>query len=228
MPRSPTMTILASPNFSRTTSTIVGERTGIAGVAEEHPDRDRAPGRVGEQPVLDLRPCPSWRPGSSRGRPAGSTGPPAMRWTGRRAPSAPGWPAGQVAAGQRGLDRVLPAAQPVHRGVNVIGGRLGDPQVAQRGVVPPGQGGQLGARLDDPGDDQRQGQVPRSARRAQQRGQAQRGGHHGDGGDVAVRQRPGDGDRLARRGPAAGPSARRRSGRSRGPAARTGWPRSRS
>ena len=55
MPRSPTMTILASPNFSRTTVDDLGERAGVAGVAGEHPDRDRAAGRVGEQPVLDLQ-----------------------------------------------------------------------------------------------------------------------------------------------------------------------------
>jgi len=34
------------------------------------------------------------------------------------------------------------------------------------------------------------------ARRAEQRGQAQLPGHRVDGGDVPVRQRPGDGDRL--------------------------------
>ena len=47
MPRSPTMTIWASPNLSRTTSTICGERGRVAGVAGEDPDRDRAalPGR---------------------------------------------------------------------------------------------------------------------------------------------------------------------------------------
>ena len=98
---------------------------------------------------------------------------------------------------QPGLDRVLPVLQPVHRGVDVIGGRVRDAEVgAQGGVVPPGQGGQLGGRADHPGDDQGQGQVPLAARRAQQRGQPQLGGHGVHGGDVAVRQRPGDGDRL--------------------------------
>ena len=53
----------------------------------------------------------------------------------------------------------------------------------------------LGARLDDPGDDQGQGQVPLAARGAQQGGQPQLPGHGVHGGDVAVRQRPGDGDR---------------------------------
>ena len=34
----------------------VGEGGRVGGVAGEDPDRDRAPGRVGQQPVLDLRP----------------------------------------------------------------------------------------------------------------------------------------------------------------------------
>ena len=87
--------------------------------------------------------------------------------------------------------------QPVHRRVEVIGGRPGDAEVgAQGGVGPPGQGGQLGGRGDDPGDDQRQGQVPLAARRAEQGGQPELGGHGVDGGGVAVRQGPGDGDRA--------------------------------
>ena len=94
--------------------------------------------------------------------------------------------------------RSRPAAgQPVHRGVDVIGGRPGPPKIgAQGGIAPPGQGGQLRARPDHPGDDQRQGQVPLPACRAQQRGQPQFRGHGVHRGDVAVRQRPGDGDRL--------------------------------
>jgi hypothetical protein len=77
-----------------------------------------------------------------------------------------------VAAGQPGLDRVLPVPEPVHRGVDVIGGRVRDAEVgAQRGVGPPGQGGQLGAGLDYPGDDQGQGQVPLAARGAEQGGE---------------------------------------------------------
>ncbi len=80
----------------------------------------------------------------------------------------------QVPAAQRRLDRVLPPGQPVHRRVDVIGGRPGHPEVgAQGGIAPPGQGGQLRARPDHPGDDQRQGQVPGPARRAEQRGQPQ-------------------------------------------------------
>ena len=67
-----------------------GERAGVAGVAGEHPDRDRAACRVGEQPVLDLQRFLSCRPGSSRGRPAGSASLPSTRTTGRTAPSSTG------------------------------------------------------------------------------------------------------------------------------------------
>jgi hypothetical protein len=47
-----------------------------------------------------------------------------------------------------------------------------------------------------PGDDQREHQVPLRAGRAQQRRQAEFHGHRVHGGDVAVRQRPGDRHRL--------------------------------
>ena len=124
-----------------------GERGGVAGVAGEDPDRDRAAFGVGGSQYsicsLPFLPC-----GSSRGRPAGSASLPATRTTGRTAPSATGWPPGRGAAGQLRLDRVLPVAQPVHRSIDVIGGRPGHAEVgAQGGVGPPGQGGQLGAGL---------------------------------------------------------------------------------
>jgi hypothetical protein len=55
------------------------------------------------------------------------------------ATSAPGSARDEVAAGQPGLDRVLGMLQPVHRGVDVIGGCLGHAEVAAQGdVVPPG------------------------------------------------------------------------------------------
>jgi hypothetical protein len=54
--------------------------------------------------------------------------------------------------------------------------------------------------VHDPGDDQRQGQVPLPTDRAEQPWQAERAGHRVHGGDVPVRQRPGDaGRRLADR-----------------------------
>ncbi len=177
-----------------------GEGAGVAGVAGEHPDRDRPACRVGEQPVLDLQLAFLAVPGVAAGgqravrafQPrAGQVEQRHLRRVGLRA---------EVPAGQLRLDRVLPVLQPVHRGVDVIGGRPGYAEVgAQGGVVPPGQGGQFGAGLDHPGDDQRQGQVPLAASRAQQRGQAQLGGQGVHGGDVAMRQRPGDGDGLGGR-----------------------------
>ena len=152
-----------------------GEGAGVAGVAGEHPDRDRPAGRVGEQPVLDLQlaflAVPGVAAGSQRAvrafHPgAGQVEQRHLRRVGLRA---------EVAAGQLRLDRVLAVLQPVHRRVDVIGGRPGHAQVrAQGGIGPPGQGGQFGAGLDHPGDDQRQGQVPLAARGAEQGGQAQR------------------------------------------------------
>ena len=166
-----------------------GERGRVTGVAGEDPDRDRAAFGVGEQPVLNLQfsllAVPGVPPGGQRAAPALHPG--AGQVEQRHPRRVRG--RGQVAAGQPGLDRVLAVLQPVHRGVDVIGGCPGHAEVAaQGGVFPPGQGGQLGARPHDPGDDQRQRQVPRPAGRAQQRGQPQPGGHRGGGGDVAVRQ----------------------------------------
>ena len=174
-----------------------GERGRVTGVAGEHPDRDRAAFGVGEQPVLNLQfpllAVPGVPPGGQRALRAFQ---PRAGQVEQRHPGRVGL-RGQVAAGQFRLDRVLPVLQPVHRRVDVIGAGIGDAEVAAEGsVVPPGQGGQLGARPGHPGDDQGQGQVPLAARRAQQGGQAQRAGHRVHGGDVPVRQRPGDGDRL--------------------------------
>ena len=98
-----------------------------------------------------------------------------------------------MAAGEFRLDRVLPVLQPVHRRVDAARGYRGGAEVgAQGGVIPPGQGGQLGGRGDDPGDDQGQRQVAFGAGRAEQRGQPELDGHRVDGGDVPVRQRPQD------------------------------------
>ena len=55
IPRSPTRVSSLSPNVVRTTCDGLDERGRVGGVAGEHPDRDRAARRVGEQPVLDLQ-----------------------------------------------------------------------------------------------------------------------------------------------------------------------------
>ena len=178
MPRSPTITILRSPNSPCTTSRISVNAGGVGGVPLEHADRDRPALGVGEQPVLDLhlallavagvaarpqRAAPALQPraGQVEQRHPG-------RVRGR----------GEVPAGELALDRVLPGGQPVHRRVRLVGGGVLDAEVgAERDVAPPGQGGQLGARRHDPRHDQGQGQVPRPAGRAEQRGQAERAGH---------------------------------------------------
>jgi hypothetical protein len=108
---------------------------------------------------------------------------------------------GEVAAGQFRLGRVLPAHQPVPRGVDVIGGCPATPRSGP-GVTSAHQATaaslEAGARtrevISAPGPG------PPAGPRAQQRGgQAQLGGHCGHRGGVAVGQRPGDGDRLGGR-----------------------------
>ena len=101
-----------------------GERGGVAGVAGEDPDRDRAALGVGEQPVLDLQFPFLAVPGvAAGGQRAARAFQPRAGQVEQRHPRRVGL-RGQVAAGQPGLDRVLPVLQPVHRGVDVIGGRV--------------------------------------------------------------------------------------------------------
>ena len=88
-----------------------GERGRVAGVAGEHPDRDRAAVRVGEQPVLDLQPAFLAVPGVAAG---GQRAPGALQPRGRQVEQRhPGRVRlrAQVAAGQPGLDR-RPACLP--------------------------------------------------------------------------------------------------------------------
>jgi hypothetical protein len=49
---------------------------------------------------------------------------------------------GKVFGGQLGFDRGLPIGQPVHRGIDLVGGRAGQVKIdAQRAIGPPPQGG---------------------------------------------------------------------------------------
>ena len=108
MPRSPTMTMSRQPERLPYHLDDLGEGGRVAGVAGEHPDRDRAAFRVGEQPVLDLQLAFLAVPGVAAGgqRAVRAFQPRAgqveqshpRRVRGR----------GQVPAGQSGLDRVLP------------------------------------------------------------------------------------------------------------------------
>ena len=80
----------------------------------------------------------------------------------------------QMACRQLFFDAVLPVGQPVHRGVDLVGGRAGHVKIdAQGRVGPPRQRRQLAGGSDHPRDDQCQPQIPRPARRAQQRRQPQ-------------------------------------------------------
>jgi hypothetical protein len=109
----------------------------------------------------------------------------------------------QMAAGQCGFDERLLTAQPVERGIDLLGGDTAEPQhLAQRmgggGGVQHPRGRQLGRRLEQARNDQGQRQIPPALRRpARQHGverdaarSAERGQH------VAVRQRADDFHRL--------------------------------
>jgi hypothetical protein len=79
----------------------------------------------------------------------------------------------QVPAGKGPLDPLLPLAEPIHRGIDLIGGRVLDAQIVREGgVVPPAGGGQLGRRPQHPSHRQRQRQVPLPAGLTEQAGQA--------------------------------------------------------
>ena len=100
----------------------------------------------------------------------------------------------QVFGGELAFDGVLAAHQPVHRGVDLVGGGAGHIQINAQGAIgPPSQGGQLAGGPHHPGDDQRQHQIACPARRPQQAGQAQLVRHRRDRRHVSVRQRAGDG-----------------------------------
>ena len=77
----------------------------------------------------------------------------------------------QVAAGQPGFDKRLLAAQPVERGIDLLGGDAAEPQhLAQRmaggGGIEHPRGRQLGRRLEQARDDQGQRQIAAALRRA--------------------------------------------------------------
>ncbi len=178
----------------------LGERVRVGGVAGKHAHRDRASRRVGEHPVLDLLAALLAVAGvAARGQLAAPSGHPRAGQVEQRHPTRIHLQ-GKVFGRELALDRVLPVGQPVHRGIDLVGARVGHAQIhPEGGVGPPGQRGQLRTGSDHPRDDQRQGDVAFPARRPQQRGQAQRVRHRRDGGHVPVRQRPGDRDRLSHR-----------------------------
>ena len=230
MPRSPTMTILASPNFSRTTWTICGERGRVAGVAGEHPDRDRAAFGVGQQPVLDLQPAFLAVPGVAAG--------------GQRAPRAFQPRAGQVeqrhprrvrAPGPGGGGPAPPRSRPAGPPASPSPRRCHRcwrpprPRSAPRVV----SAHQVKVDSLEPGLTTREMISARARSRCGPAGPSSAGrpsfaGHGVHGGDVAVRQRPGDGDRLGGGDQllALQPGVDQVDDVIR--AARTGWPRSRS
>ena len=108
-----------------------------------------------------------------------------------------------MAAGQRGFDKRLLAAQPVERGIDLLGGDPAQPQhLAQRmaggGGIQHPRGCQLGRRLEQARNNEGQRQIPPALRRAaRQHGierDAARGAERRQ--HVAVRQRADDFHRL--------------------------------
>ena len=160
-----------------------GERGGVAGVAVR-PGPRQGGLLVGEQPdstAVRLPAVPE--------KPRGASGQATLHPRRRQPKSATraGLGLGPRWRGPARLDRVLPVLQPVHRGVDVIGGRPGHAEVgAQGGVTPPGQGGQL--RAGRTTGEMIRARARSRCPRAEQRG-APASGHGVHGGDVAVRQR---------------------------------------
>ena len=125
----------------------LGERHRVGGVARKHPHRHRAASGIAQQPVLDLRLAALAIAGVPERRQlvVGAFHPRAGQVEHRNAVGL------QVPAGQLALDLVLAVHQPVHRGVHLVGGCPRHPKVGAEGdVIPPADGGQLGARPDHP------------------------------------------------------------------------------
>jgi hypothetical protein len=134
----------------------LGERDRIGGAAGKYPHRDRAARRVGEHPILDLLAAFLAVAGvAARGQLTAPPGHPRRGQIEQRHPRRI-HRLGQMPCRELLLDRLLAAGQPVHRGIDLVGGRVGHAQIhPQGGVVPPGQRGQLRAGPDHPRDDQR-------------------------------------------------------------------------
>jgi hypothetical protein len=161
---------------------------GSAGVAGEHPHRDRASGGVGQQPVLDLGQALLTVAGVAAGRQRTVFARhPGEGQVEQGEPVGVGWP-GKVGSDELGLGPVLAGPQPVHRRVDLLGGRVGHAEVVgQGGTGPPTGRGQLRGRPAHPGDDQGQRDVSLPPGWAEQPGKAQRFGLGVDCGDVPVR-----------------------------------------
>ena len=184
------------PNFSRTAATASGKAFGSAVLPGEHPHRDRAAVLVGEQPVLDLRLAPLAVPGVPVGGQLAVRCPPPRSWTGRTSRCRPG--AGARAASCFSMSSCGRAASPSRRRPH----RRGAPATPRSGprVTSSHQPAvdSLEAGRQDPGDDQRVGQVPVPAGRAEQGREAELAGDRVHRGGVPVRPRPGDLERGVR------------------------------
>ena len=195
MPRSPTSTTWFEGEPFLQLGDLIGDRPGIAGIALEHLDRDRAAVGGAQQAVDDLRlALLAVAIVAALGQRTA-----AAFDIARRDVIEHQRPAFQMALGERGLDRALALVQPIERGVEFALVDLAQAQFdAQarggRGRIERLGGGELGGRRDDAADDHRHHQIARPVGFAavlgpEQAVQADSAGRAQHGGDMAVRQR---------------------------------------
>jgi hypothetical protein len=159
----------------------------VGSVPLEQVNADGPAFRVGQQSVLDLHPAALAVPGiPERGQLALRAFHPGGRQVIHRDPAL-----GKMLAGEFLLDLRLLRQQPVHRAVHVIGRRILHAEVSrERRVtgIPPPDGGQFRSRSHRPRHDQRIGDIPLPAGRAEQCAQPEFPRHEVRCGRVPVRQ----------------------------------------
>jgi hypothetical protein len=137
------------------------ERGRIGGVAAEGLDRDRAAPLVGQQAEHDLGPVRASVAGMAVRRERAMA---ALQVRARQVVQDERARA-EMAGGEAALDAVLAAEQPVHRPVQLVLGRVGDPEaVAERALAEERRAGELGGRLEDALADEAEGEVPQPGR----------------------------------------------------------------
>ena len=121
-------------------------------------------------------------------------------------------PLAQVPSRQGGLDRALALTEPVHGGIDLVGANVNQSEVVEQGGIgPPLGGGELGAGMDHPGENEGIGDIALFALRTEQLLEPQRLGHSGNRRQMPVGKRAQDlhpfsrhHQRLARQGGAQG------------------------
>ena len=189
MPRSPTSTTRCKPKRWRILSTWGGDRLGVAGGAFEYLDRDGDAVGGAQQAEHDLQGAALAVAAVTTLRQRAAV---SLEVTGSQVVQHEGVVV-QMALCQALLDTALAAHQPVHRGVQLV--FIDSPQVQHLAESGDGAlrgegagGGELGAGVDDAGDDQGKDQVAQAAVGASDESmQVELLEGAEDGGDVAVR-----------------------------------------